>query len=135
MLLSCFPRLSLATTSRQASTALFALSQSASETNLLLSTLSQACQIAKIKGCRVIAVAGGADKCRWLKEELGVDAALDYKSKDFKKDFRETVGYFDAVIFGYYHLFAESADADEFSSARRCSTMSVERSLTSLLLA
>ncbi|ORY86731.1 hypothetical protein BCR35DRAFT_277574 [Leucosporidium creatinivorum] len=59
---------------------------------------SVACQIAKIKGCRVIAVAGGADKCRWLKEELGVDAALDYKSKDFKKEFRETVGYFDAMF-------------------------------------
>src|SRR5215471_14793936 len=36
-------------------------------------------QIAKIKGCRVIGVAGGKDKCHWLTSELGLDAAVDYK--------------------------------------------------------
>jgi NADPH-dependent curcumin reductase CurA len=36
-------------------------------------------QIAKIKGCRVIGIAGGADKCNWLTSELGFDAAVDYK--------------------------------------------------------
>ena len=36
-------------------------------------------QIAKIKGCRVIGIAGGKDKCRWLTSELGFDAAVDYK--------------------------------------------------------
>jgi NADPH-dependent curcumin reductase CurA len=36
-------------------------------------------QIAKIKGCHVIGIAGGADKCRWLTSELGFDAAVDYK--------------------------------------------------------
>jgi NADPH-dependent curcumin reductase CurA len=36
-------------------------------------------QIAKLKGCRVVGVAGGADKCRYLVEELGFDAAVDYK--------------------------------------------------------
>lgn len=39
-------------------------------------------QIAKIKGCRVVGIAGGADKCRYLVEELGFDAAIDYKSED-----------------------------------------------------
>ncbi len=39
-------------------------------------------QIAKIKGARVIGIAGGADKCRYLVEELGFDAAIDYKSED-----------------------------------------------------
>lgn len=39
-------------------------------------------QIGKIKGCRVIGIAGGALKCRWLTEELGFDAAIDYKSED-----------------------------------------------------
>lgn len=38
-------------------------------------------QIAKIKGCRVIGVAGGKDKCDWLTSELGFDAAVDYKSE------------------------------------------------------
>ena len=39
-------------------------------------------QIAKIKGARVVGIAGGADKCRYLVEELGFDAAIDYKSEN-----------------------------------------------------
>jgi NADPH-dependent curcumin reductase CurA len=39
-------------------------------------------QIAKIKGARVVGIAGGPDKCRYLMEELGFDAAIDYKSED-----------------------------------------------------
>ena len=46
-------------------------------------------QIAKIKGCRVVGVAGGADKCRWLVDGLGFDAAIDYKSEDVRKALRE----------------------------------------------
>ncbi len=38
-------------------------------------------QIAKIKGCRVIGIAGGEDKCRYITEELGFDGAIDYKSE------------------------------------------------------
>ncbi|MES2073560.1 MAG: NADP-dependent oxidoreductase [Pseudomonadota bacterium] len=41
-------------------------------------------QIAKIKGARVVGIAGGADKCRYLVEELGFDAAIDYKSEDVR---------------------------------------------------
>ena len=41
-------------------------------------------QIAKIKGCRAIGIAGGADKCRVVTEEFGFDAAIDYKSEDVK---------------------------------------------------
>jgi NADPH-dependent curcumin reductase CurA len=37
-------------------------------------------QIAKVKSCRVVGVAGGAEKCGWLTRELGFDAAVDYKS-------------------------------------------------------
>ena len=36
-------------------------------------------QIAKIKGCHVVGIAGGKDKCNWLTSELGFDAAVDYK--------------------------------------------------------
>jgi hypothetical protein len=39
-------------------------------------------QIAKQKGARVIGIAGGPDKCRWLVEGLGFDAAIDYKGED-----------------------------------------------------
>lgn len=38
-------------------------------------------QIAKIKGCRVVGIAGGPEKCNYLKETLGFDAAIDYKSE------------------------------------------------------
>jgi NADPH-dependent curcumin reductase len=43
---------------------------------------SVAGQIAKIKGCRVIGIAGGQEKCRWLTDDLGFDAAIDYKSQN-----------------------------------------------------
>lgn len=39
-------------------------------------------QIAKIKGCRAVGIAGGADKCRFVTEELGFDACLDHLSAD-----------------------------------------------------
>jgi len=39
-------------------------------------------QIAKIKGCRVVGIAGGQDKCRWIVDDLGFDAAIDYKHED-----------------------------------------------------
>jgi len=39
-------------------------------------------QIAKLKGCRVVGIAGGAAKCRWLVDALGFDGAVDYKSED-----------------------------------------------------
>ncbi len=45
-------------------------------------------QIAKIKGCRAVGIAGGAEKCRWLVDELGFDAAIDYKSEDVKAALR-----------------------------------------------
>jgi NADPH-dependent curcumin reductase len=38
-------------------------------------------QIGKIKGCRVVGIAGSEEKCRWLKDELGFDAAIDYKTE------------------------------------------------------
>ncbi len=45
-------------------------------------------QIAKIKGCRVVGIAGGEDKCNYLVDELGFDAAIDYKSEDISKALR-----------------------------------------------
>jgi NADPH-dependent curcumin reductase CurA len=48
-----------------------------------------AAQIAKIKGCRVIGIAGGPEKCGWLTKELGLDAAIDYKSEDVGARIRE----------------------------------------------
>ena len=41
-------------------------------------------QIAKIKGCRVVGITGSDEKCRWLLEELGFDAAINYKTADLE---------------------------------------------------
>jgi len=59
-------------------------------------------QIAKIKGARVVGIAGGAEKCRWLIDELGFDAAIDYKSEDVRRALRKAAPegvdvYFDNV--------------------------------------
>jgi NADPH-dependent curcumin reductase CurA len=45
-------------------------------------------QIAKIKGCRVVGIAGGPDKCEYLRS-IGFDAAIDYKHQDVKAALRE----------------------------------------------
>jgi NADPH-dependent curcumin reductase CurA len=63
---------------------------------------SVAGQIAKIKGARVIGIAGGEEKCRWIVEELGFDAAIDYKAQDVRVALREAAPqgvdvYFDNV--------------------------------------
>jgi NADPH-dependent curcumin reductase CurA len=49
---------------------------------------SVAGQIARIKGCRTIGIAGGPEKCAWLTEELGFDAAIDYKRGEVRADLR-----------------------------------------------
>jgi NADPH-dependent curcumin reductase CurA len=45
-------------------------------------------QIGKIMGARVVGIAGGADKCRYLTDELGFDVAVDYKAADFKQQLK-----------------------------------------------
>lgn len=45
-------------------------------------------QIAKIKGCRAVGIAGGAEKCRYVVEELGFDACVDYKAGNLAADLK-----------------------------------------------
>src|SRR3990167_8002425 len=63
-------------------------------------------QLAKARGCRVVGVAGGAEKCRYVVDELGFDACVDYKAhpdpKSFYKALKEATpngidGYFENV--------------------------------------
>ncbi len=60
-------------------------------------------QIAKLKGCRVIGIAGGPDKCRYVTEQLGFDACVDYKADGLYKALQSALGdrridvYFDNV--------------------------------------
>jgi NADPH-dependent curcumin reductase CurA len=42
-------------------------------------------QIAKIRGCRAVGIAGGPEKCRFVAGELGFDACVDHRSSDFAK--------------------------------------------------
>lgn len=68
-------------------------------------------QIAKLKGCRVVGIAGGEEKCRYAKEELGFNECIDHKADDFAQQLKnacdngidvyfENVGgkVFDAVL-------------------------------------
>jgi len=45
-------------------------------------------QIAKIKGCRAVGIAGGPDKCRYVVDELGFDACVDYKAGNLRDDLK-----------------------------------------------
>jgi NADPH-dependent curcumin reductase len=47
-------------------------------------------QIAKIKGCRAVGIAGGPDKCRYVVEELGFDACVDHRAADFAQQLEAT---------------------------------------------
>ncbi len=46
-------------------------------------------QLAKIKGCRVVGIAGGPAKCDWVVRELGFDACIDYKAGDVKAGLKQ----------------------------------------------
>ncbi|MCH5375808.1 MAG: NADP-dependent oxidoreductase [Planctomycetes bacterium] len=59
-------------------------------------------QIAKIRGCRVVGIAGGPEKCAYITQELGFDAAIDYKSENLHDALKHTCPkgidvYFDNV--------------------------------------
>ncbi|RYO86764.1 hypothetical protein DL766_002884 [Monosporascus sp. MC13-8B] len=56
-------------------------------------------QIAKLKGARVVGIAGSDDKCAWLRDELGFDVALNYRSPDFARELRDATPDFVNVYF------------------------------------
>ncbi len=65
-------------------------------------TGSVAGQIARIKGCRVVGLAGTADKCKWVTHDLGFDACLNYKTENIAARLKQTCPkgidvYFDNV--------------------------------------
>ena len=47
------------------------------------------CQIAKIKGCRVVGIAGSDEKCNWLKNDLKIDEVINYKKDDILESLKE----------------------------------------------
>lgn len=65
-------------------------------------TGSVAAQIARINGCRVVGIAGSDEKCAWLRDELGVDAAINHRADGFGEALRAATPdridvYFDNV--------------------------------------
>lgn len=73
---------------------LFEVGQAKSGDTVVISAASGAVgqvagQLAKLKGCRVIGLAGGAKKCEYVEQELGFDACIDYKTADVHAAFKE----------------------------------------------
>ncbi len=66
-------------------------------------------QIARIKGCRTVGIAGGPEKCAWLVEELGFDAAIDYKRGELRADLRRHAP--DGVDVYFDNVGGETLDA------------------------
>ncbi|MBL0925940.1 MAG: NADP-dependent oxidoreductase [Sphingomonadaceae bacterium] len=62
-------------------------------------TGSIVCQLAKVAGCRVIGIAGGTRKCQWLVDEVGCDAAIDYKAEDVRRRLKALCPHGVDVIF------------------------------------
>jgi NADPH-dependent curcumin reductase CurA len=84
-------------------------------------------QLAKMKGCRVVGIAGGKAKCDYVVEELGFDACIDYKSPDFKQAFESAIPdgvdvYFDNV--GGEILDLVLASLNPFSRIALCGVIS-----------
>ena len=90
---------------------------------------SLACQIAKIKRCRVVGSTGSDEKVAWLKEEAGIDAAFNYKTTDnlldeLKKQCPEGIDiYFDNV--GGAHLESAIETMNTFGRIVLCGMISI----------
>jgi NADPH-dependent curcumin reductase CurA len=103
-------------------------------------------QIARIKGCRAVGIAGGAEKCRYLVDTLGFDAAVDYKGEDVPTGLRracpsdidvdfENVGgaVFDAVL-GQMNRFGRVAVCGFISQYNLTAPPEPLRNLRSILV-
>jgi NADPH-dependent curcumin reductase CurA len=84
------------------------------------------CQIAKVKACRVVGIAGGQRKCGWLRDEIGVDA-IDYKGEGVQARLAELCPsginvFFDNVggeILDAGHVSSHLALASSFAASSR----------------
>jgi hypothetical protein len=77
-------------------------------------------QIGKIQGCRVIGIAGGAEKCRRLIEDYGFDVAIDYRGKDFealRAEIAEAAP--DGIDIVFENVGGEIMEAEVFNLAKK----------------
>jgi NADPH-dependent curcumin reductase CurA len=90
-------------------------------------TGSVVCQIAKLKGCKVIGIAGAAEKCAWLKTECGVDETIDYRNENVAAKLAELAPFGINVFFdnvGGSILEAGIEQMAEHSSIVLCGSIS-----------
>ena len=66
-------------------------------------------QLAKLAGCRAVGIAGGAEKCRYVVQELGFDACVDYKAGDLYEDLKAATP--DGVDGCFENVGGETLDA------------------------
>jgi NADPH-dependent curcumin reductase CurA len=92
---------------------------------------SFAVQVAKLRGCYVIGSTGSDEKCRWLTDELGVDAAINYKAEPIRKALKDAAPkgidvYFDNV--GGDHLDAALPRMNPLGRIAVCGMISAHNS-------
>ncbi len=78
-------------------------------------TGSVVCQIAKLKGCRVIGIAGSDEKCSWLTDTCGVDATINYRTEDLTKRIGELAP--DGVDIFFDNVGADTLEAGLWNMA------------------
>jgi len=66
-------------------------------------------QLAKLKGARVVGIAGGPEKCAWIVDELGFDAAVDYKADDWRRRLKDATP--DGIDVDFENVGGEIMDA------------------------
>ena len=84
-------------------------------------------QLAKIHGCRVVGIAGGPDKCAFLTNELGFDAAIDYKSEDLGRALRSHCP--DGIGVYFDNVGGATLDAVSRTTGSRCARRHLRRHL------
>ena len=67
------------------------------------------CQIAKIKGCNVVGIAGSDEKCKWLKDDLGVDHVINYKKENILESLKKSCP--DGIDIYFDNVGGETLDA------------------------
>lgn len=80
-------------------------------------TGSVAAQLARLHGCRVVGVAGGAEKCAWLRDEAKLDGVVDYKSEDVLARLGELCP--DGIDVAFDNVGGEQLDAILYHVAER----------------
>ena len=73
-------------------------------------------QVAKIKGCNAVGIAGGAEKCHFVTGELGFDACVDHRAPDFAKQLEAACP---KGIDVYFETFRRRRTADGVAAAQR----------------